>query len=117
MTKTKWKNKIKNACKKAGTYQPFYDETILTLAAILEKRDDAEEEYQESGAQPIIEHTNKSGAVNRIKNPALTLWSELNRDALAYWRDLGLTPAGYKKLNEKQTTGGGFEEMLKGLGS
>lgn len=116
MTKIQWKNRIKKACEKAGTYQEFFDETIITLAAILEKRDDVEEEYKNSGEQPIIEYTNKSGAVNRIKNPALTLWSELNRDALAYWRDLGLTPAGYKKLNEKQTTGGGFEGLIKGLG-
>jgi hypothetical protein len=28
------------------------------------------------------------------------VWQDLNTQALAYWRDLGLTPAGLKKLNE-----------------
>ena len=31
---------------------------------------------------------------------ALVLIMELNRDTLSYWRDLGLTPAGLKKINE-----------------
>ena len=53
-----------------------------------------------------------------IKNPALVLWDDLNKSALAYWRDLGLTPAGLKKLNddalkEKQA---GFSDLLKDIG-
>lgn len=34
------------------------------------------------------------------KNPLLVLWDDLNKSALAYWRDLGLTPAGLKKIDE-----------------
>ena len=45
----------------------------------------------------------------------------MNRDALAYWRDLGLTPAGLKKINEEamaadkkvQET---FADVLKNIG-
>ena len=33
-----------------------------------------------------------------VKNPALAVWDELNKSALAYWRDLGLTPAGLKHI-------------------
>ena len=50
---------------------------------------------------PLIEYTNKNGTTNMIKNPLLTLLNDLDRDALAYWRDLGLTPAGLRKINEK----------------
>lgn len=118
MEQRKWKNKIKKACREAGTYQPYFDHVIDTLASILEKRDDAESQYIQSGAEPLVEYTNKGGATNMIKNPALVLWDDLNKSALAYWRDLGLTPAGLKKLNddalkEKQV---GFGDLLKDIG-
>ena len=54
-----------------------------------------------------------------VKNPLLVLWDDLNKSALAYWRDLGLTPAGLKKLNEKamQTPKkNALNEALKKLG-
>ena len=50
-----------------------------------------------------------------MQNPMLRLVNDLNRDALAYWRDLGLTPAGYKKLNAdvvKDNNAGSFEAVL-----
>ena len=42
MEQRKWKNKIKKACRDAGTYKPYFDNVIDTLASILEKRDEAE---------------------------------------------------------------------------
>lgn len=118
MDQRKWKNKIKKASRDAGTYQPYFDHVIDTLASILEKRDEAEAQYIESGSCPLIEYTNKGGATNFVKNPALVLWDDLNKSALAYWRDLGLTPAGLKRLNEdglkeKQV---GFGDLLKDIG-
>lgn len=35
-----------------------------------------------------------------VKNPLLVLWDDLNKSALAYWRELGLTPAGLKRIDE-----------------
>ena len=69
----------------------------------------------------IVEHTNKAGATNIEQNPLLRLILQLNRDALAYWRDLGLTPAGLKKLNEnalktEKKKGTALEEALARLG-
>lgn len=98
MKKGAWKNRIIQACKSAGTYEECFDHVIVTLAEILEKRDEAAKAYKESGSQPIVNYTNKGGATNQTKNPALVLWDELNKSALAYWRDLGLTPAGLKKI-------------------
>ena len=105
MKKAAWKTKIVKAAKEAGTYQPFFDLIIETLADILAKRDDAERIYLEKGGEPIVEHTNKAGATNLEQNPALLLINNLNRDALQYWRDLGLTPAGLKKINEEAVNG------------
>ena len=118
MEQKKWKNKIKKACRNAGTYQPYFDHVIDSLASILEKRDEVEAQYIESGSLPVVEYTNKGGATNMSKNPALVLWDELNKSALAYWRDLGLTPAGLKKLNEDalKEKQAGFSDLLKDIG-
>ena len=35
------------------------------------------------------------------RNPLLDTVIVLNTQALAYWRELGLTPSGLKKINEK----------------
>ena len=48
----------------------------------------------------LIEHTNKAGATNIEQNPAIRLINDLNRDALAYCRELGLTAASLRRINE-----------------
>jgi phage terminase small subunit len=116
-TKAEWKTKIITACQEAGTYRPFFDDVINTLAAIMEIRDSAVEQYEKSGGNPVVAHTNKGGHTNIVKNPALAIINEQNQQALAYWRDLGLTPRGFKQLNgdavqKKETT---FEDVLSKL--
>lgn len=67
----------------------------------------------------MVRHTNKAGATNIEQNPALRLINDLNRDALTYWRDLGLTPAGLKKIDEnsmKQKKQSSLAEVLMDLG-
>lgn len=98
MTKLDWLQKIKQASVDAGTYRPFFDSVIDTLAETMELRDDAKEKFYESGGQTVVEHTNKGGATNIVKNPALIVMDDLNKTALSYWRDLGLTPAGLKRI-------------------
>lgn len=119
MEKEIWKDKIVEACKEAGTYQPFYNQMIDTLASILEKRDNAEENFDKLGRQTVLKHTNKGGATNIVKNPALVVIMDLNSQALAYWRDLGLTPSGLKRLNasavENKIQTGSFEQILAGI--
>lgn len=100
MKKRAWKAKIKNASKTAGTYQPFFDSVIDTLAGIMEMRDNALEKFEAEGGNTIVTHTNKGGSTNIVKNPALVVIMDCNTQALAYWRDLGLTPAGLKRINE-----------------
>ena len=101
VTKLKWKRKIIEQCQAVGTYREPFLPVIETLAATLEQRDKTRKEFDESGAQSVVAYTNKFGATNYSKNPLLVLWDELNKSALAYWRDLGLTPAGLKKIDEK----------------
>ena len=77
--------------------QSHYKPVIEALAEILEQRDAAAQEFLDSGGKLVVEYTNKGGATNKVKNPAYVVWSELNTAALAYWRELCLTPAAYKK--------------------
>ena len=100
MKKATWEKRIRAACCDAGTYREYFDHVIETLAAIMERRDDANKQFKESGGETVIEYTNKNGMTNTIKNPALVVVMDLDTQALAYWRDLGLTPAGLKKINE-----------------
>jgi len=115
MIKEEWITRLKKACRDAGTYRPFFDEVIGQLAQILEIRDNATAEFEISGNKPVVVHTNKGGHSNVVKNPALVVINECNQQALAYWRDLGLTPAGYKKLNGEVTErrGGSFEAAIQ----
>ena len=74
---------------------------ILALSDILERRDAAYQEFLDSGGESCVEKISDRGAVNIGKNPRLQIWVDLNAQALAYWRDLGLTPSGLKKIDEQ----------------
>lgn len=117
MIKKEWHRRIKSSMNKAGTYKPYFNDVIDTLAGILEHRDNAQKIFEDSGGNILVNHTNKGGATNIEQNPALRLINELNKDALTYWRDLGLTPAGLKKLNDlalkEQGKSSALEEALK----
>ena len=85
-------------CRANGIDPAKYAPIIATLAAVMSERDEVLEWYKESGGKPIIAHTNKGGATNPAVNPLLSMWDQHNKTALAYWRELGLTPAAYKKV-------------------
>lgn len=121
MKREEWKAKIEEACTAAGTYKTQYEDVIDTLAGILEKRDKAEAQFYDTGGNVVVAHTNKGGNTNIVKNPALVVYMDLNTQALAYWRDLGLTPSGLKKLNgdalTARATADGFEKLLAKIGT
>jgi phage terminase small subunit len=118
MKAAQWRKKIVKAMTDVGTYNKSFDQAVDTLAYILEKRDDAQVHYDETGSRPIVIHTNKGGADNEDVNPALKLIMNLNSQALTIWRDLGLTPAGLKKINDeamKERKVSSLDSVLSGL--
>lgn len=118
MKASAWKPRLIKQCQDVGTYRDSFLPVIRALADILERRDAAYEEYIASGEGATIERTSDRGAVNQAKNPRLQIWVDLNNLALSYWRDLGLTPAGYKRLNPEATQAkdtGGLENLLEKL--
>lgn len=121
MKRGAWKKRIIAACEEAGTYQPFFENAIETLAQILERRDQVAKQYKDAGSIAVITHVNKAGAENYVKNPMLVMWADLNREALAYWRDLGLTPMGLKRIDAGAVKPGAqnkhsFADVLESIG-
>lgn len=119
MTRQKWKNRIVKAMTDVGTYQESFDDVIDTLSGILERRDILEKQFKESGQEIIVEHINKAGATNLEQNPTIRLLNDMNRDALTFWRDLGLTPKGLKAINDmaiKEDKSDPLDEIMKKLG-
>lgn len=100
-SKKKWIEAITQDCKTLGVYKPAFDPAIEMLADVMVQRDKTWTEFEESGGKSMIPYTNKNGSENLVKNPLLIMWNELTKTALAYRRELGLTPAGLKKLDEK----------------
>ena len=118
MTAKQWKNKIAASLKVIKVDPKQYRAVIETLADILEQRDACLARYVEDGAEPVVEYTNKGGATNTVKNPLLIVWTDLNTQALAYWRELGLTPSAYKKMTggtKAEEKGSALVEALKAL--
>ena len=98
MTKARWKTKILEQMAALNLENDAYGPAVETLAAILEQRDKTAADFKKSGGLSVIEYTNKGGSTNMAKNPLLVLWDDLNKSALAYWRELGLTPSSYRKM-------------------
>ena len=115
MRKADWKRKIKQATKDAGTYRPFFDSTIDTLAEIMALRDDARRKFTASGGDTVVLNVNKAGNEYYAKNPALVVIDDMNKTALQYWRDLGLTPAGLKRIDEQAMKGQKQNELAAAL--
>ena len=119
MKASAWKHKIIAQCEAVGTYKDAFLPAIDALSKLLENRDNVYSEFLATGAQVMVEKISDRGAINSAVNPLLKLWQELNRDALAYWRDLGLTPAGLKRIDETAVRApkvSALAEALKGVG-
>lgn len=118
MTKSTYKKRIEQACKEAGTYQPFFDQIIDALAGVLENRDRAQAQFKQMKYAPVISYTNKGGKTNLVKNPALVVIQELNAQALQFWRELGLTTRAYQTMDKSgiKKQDKSFEDILSNIG-
>ena len=100
-TERSYKLEIIKRMKAIGTYREEFTPTIERLARLYCQRDKLEIQYDESGGNPVIMHTNKAGATNPTKNPFLTARDEVYSQLLSHERELGLTPSALKKMNEQ----------------
>lgn len=99
-----------------GTYNSSFNVSISMLSKLLVDYSNARRKWEEDGSKLVIEHTNKEGHTNTVKDPLYQSMEKLRMDILTYLKELGLTPSGLKKLKEDtfkeaQTTSK-FEELL-----
>lgn len=104
--------KIRADLKASGTYKPEFERVIYRLADLYVRMQQARALYQETGEQPIITSTNKAGAEYYTKNPYLNELDFLQKTALELEKELGLTPAALKKINEAAMTVKADEDPL-----
>lgn len=114
MSRAAWKKKIVQGTIDNGTYKESFLPVIETLADILHRREMAMKQWRDEGCELMVVKISDRGAKNSVKNPLLSVIQECERDALAYWTQLGLTPSGLKKtfVAEKDSA----EKSAKGLG-
>ncbi len=118
MEAKRWITLLKKQTKGIGTYRKEFEQVIKDTANLLEQRDAVYEQYIKEGAQPVVTRTSDRGAENRTKNPLLATWEDLNKTALSFYRDLGLTPAGLKRITTtviENEAIGNFAEIMKNI--
>lgn len=119
MTEKQYFNDIIKKMKALGLHKPEYEHTVKGLARALADQEKTLELFDKSGGQIMIKHTNKAGATNAVKNPFYLALETLRKDVLDYSRELGLTPAALKRINEsavKQAKTSSLAVALKDLG-
>ena len=103
-----YKSKIKKAMQAVGTYKKEYDKAIEICSGMLCDYDEAEE----SGAEKF---TVTDGG-KKVKNPMYAIREKLRADILVYLRELGLTPAGLKKMQQQEETKENKSKLVEVLG-
>lgn len=92
------KNRIIRYMKAAGTYEPYFADSIEHLAGLYLDLYEAEREYQEDGEGVTVTFVNKAGAEYRCLNPILQAKFQILQECRAYESKLGLTPADHRKI-------------------
>lgn len=96
----KYIKEIKRKMRAVGTYNISFSYTIEVLAKVLVDYQTTIETFEKTGGHIVIKHTNKNGSTNLVKNPLYLALEKLRDDIITYSRELGLTPAGLKKINQ-----------------
>lgn len=99
----KKKRQIIERMQQLGTYKVQYMAAINRTAELYLELDALVKRYEEEGREAVVEYTNKAGATNLTKNPIRGAIDDVYTQLLAHERELGLTPASMRKLNEGAT--------------
>ena len=100
MTEKGYKSDIKRKCEALGVWRKEFTRTAQRLARIYVRIDEVEQMFVSSGSVYIVKHSNNKGSVNLARNPYIAELDILYDQALTYEKELGLTAAALKKINE-----------------
>ena len=96
----KYRKDIIRKMKNVGTYDTSFEYTIATLATVMADYEKTNEQYNTTGRNVLIRHTNKSGATNYVRNPLCIELERQRDDIITYSKELGLTPTGLKRIKQ-----------------
>lgn len=118
MDEKQYRAKIIRNMKKLGIYRAEFTQIIERTAELYVLRDKFAEDFEMTGGRAVVNHTNKAGATNIIKNPFLVALNDVDTQLIVHERELGLTASALKKINEqglrvKKTSS--LAEVLKDL--
>lgn len=99
-TEKGFRNKIRDACRALGVYQEAFENTISDMAEYYVRAQMAKQQWQEAGRPLMLEQVNKSGQTYYIQHPLLQEIDNCTDIILRMKKELGLTPAAIKKINE-----------------
>lgn len=92
--------KIEERLREIGTFRPEFSETIKRTANLYILHEKIKKQFKKEGGEAVVEYTTKTGATNKVKNPYLSAMNDVAGQLLAHEKELGLTPAALKKINE-----------------
>lgn len=92
--------KIRDACRELGIYQDAFEDSVEQMAEYYVRAQMAKDQWREEGSPLLLEQTNKGGNVYFIRHPLLQEIDNCTKMIMMYKKELGLTPAAVKKINE-----------------
>ena len=117
LTENGYAQDIKRKCEALDVWRPEFERSQRRLAKIYVRIDEVEDAFERSGGKAVIKMT-KGGAEKPARNPYIVELDLLYDQALTYERELGLTAAALKKINEsalKTRAGSPMDELAKVL--
>lgn len=99
-TEVGFRVKIRNECKKIGTYREEFEEAIGRLARLYVRANEASRQWREQGSPFYVTQVNKGGSEYYIRHPLLTEIDNTEDRILTLEKELGLTSNAIKKINE-----------------
>lgn len=96
----KYHKEIIQKMKAVGTYNTSFLYTVNVLAKVLADYESTTNQFKMIGGNIVVKYTNKNGSTNVVKNPLYLAIEKLRDDIISYSKELGLTPAGLKRINQ-----------------
>jgi len=95
------KDEIITAMKVLGTYRQEFDSAILLTAKTMDLLDKAEREIKKKDFEAVQIKQTKGGYEYEAKSIWLTIAEGYRKEIMQQFNNLGLTPAGLKKINDE----------------
>lgn len=101
MTEKGYAQDIKQKCKALGIWRDEFERVQKRLAKVYVRIDEVERLFKDSGGAFVVKHKNNKGETNPARNPYIVELDILYDQATVCEKELGLTAAALKKINEE----------------